>query len=246
MISQQYLLIAIVILLSCSIIINIYILFFIKKRYSEEKTRSFFPAHVISDPELHSKIGKKIRKRVVLLGDSRIAQWNNLPNIDGFEFIRSGISGETSAQLRLRIEQDVLPLKPDYVILQIGINDLIVAGIEPKLEKRITDQLRDNYQYIFKILNNIGIQIILLTIIASDSPPLYRLPFWSSRIPALVGETNRWFVDVAQRYNVILLDSDKILSQKGQIKTIYKDTLHLNADGYFFINQAIESLFFIR
>ena len=41
--------------------------------------------------------------RIVLLGDSRIVQWDPLPSLENCEIFNRGISGQTSAQLLLRI-----------------------------------------------------------------------------------------------------------------------------------------------
>ncbi|MCI5226265.1 MAG: hypothetical protein D3918_06275 [Candidatus Electrothrix sp. AX2] len=231
-----------IVLLVCSIGSNFYLLFSLRERYHNEKIRAVFPVPL--DENSYNPPDSEIKKRILLLGDSRIAQWSNLPEIDGIEFIRRGVKGETSAQLRLRITQELEVVGPDYVILQIGINDLVAAGIAPALEQKIARQLKDNYMYLLDECQKGNIGIYLLTIIHPDTPPLYRLPFWSSRIPLLVDEINQWLLDyIRKKYNITVLDSNYIFtSAPGDIKKIYKDTLHLNDKGYKILNKAIENI----
>ena len=70
---------------------------------------------------------------IVLFGDSRISQWNPLPALDNTVFIDAGIAGETTTEMRRRIQHDVLRHQPDVVIIQSGMNDLtasITRGIK--------------------------------------------------------------------------------------------------------------------
>jgi hypothetical protein len=62
-------------------------------------------------------------KRVVFFGTSHIELWQ-LPAISGCQMVNRGQSYDTSEQLRLRLERDVLALKPDIVFFEGGTNDL--------------------------------------------------------------------------------------------------------------------------
>ena len=242
---EQFFYTAIVVLIF-SVAANVYLYFLLRNRYYNEKIRAVFPVthhQEIDNDDRNKKL--HVEKKIVLLGDSRIAQWKNLPKVDGVEFIRRGISCETTAQLRLRITQELKVIAPDYVVLQIGINDLVAAGIAPALELKIVRQLKANYIYLLEECRKKDIGIYLLTIIPPDTPPLYRLPFWSSRIQHLVDNTNQWILShIRTKYNIIILDSKNIFSSelKGD-GSIYKDTLHLNKYGYKMLNKAIENIF---
>ncbi|MCI5149526.1 MAG: hypothetical protein D3916_09090 [Candidatus Electrothrix sp. MAN1_4] len=204
MIGQQLLSIAAVALL-CSLGANFFLFFSLKDRYYNEKIRAVFPIPPIVRNDYNSN-DSKINKRVILLGDSRIAQWNNLPKVDGVEFIRRGVSGETSAQLRLRLTQELSMISPNCIILQIGINDLVAIGIAPALEHKIVEQLKSNYTYMLEECGKKNIRVFLLTIIPPGSPPLYRRPFWNSRIPDLVEDINQWILnDISNKYNITVL-----------------------------------------
>ena len=45
------------------------------------------------------------------------------------EFINMGKNGETAKVLRMRLQTDVIDLNPDYVIVLVGGNDLILSLI---------------------------------------------------------------------------------------------------------------------
>lgn len=72
---------------------------------------------------------------VVFLGDSITQQWGLEAAFPGMKVANRGISGDTTRGVLLRLEDDVLALKPSAVVLLIGTNDLeegatpeIVAG----------------------------------------------------------------------------------------------------------------------
>ena len=143
----------------------------------------------------------KQHKRVILFGDSRIQQWKNLPELEGFEFINRGIGGETTAQLRIRFKPDVLALKPDVVILQLGINDLVLLGaapnsalvllgVAPNLDTAVIQHCQDNLKVLVEKLTKQAIEVILLTIIPPAKLNLARMLVWSERIGQSVVEIN--------------------------------------------------------
>jgi lysophospholipase L1-like esterase len=66
---------------------------------------------------------------VVLFGGSRIAQRAPLPVLADYRVISRGVSGQTTAQALLRLEEDVLAARPRAVVIQIGINDLKTLGV---------------------------------------------------------------------------------------------------------------------
>jgi len=124
-----------------------------------------------------------------------------LPRLEGFEFINRGIGGETTAQLRMRFKPDVLALKPDVVILQLGINDLVVLGaapnralvllgVAPNHATATIQQCQDNLKVLVEKLTKQAIEVILLTIIPPAKLNLARMLVWSERIGQSVVEIN--------------------------------------------------------
>jgi len=68
----------------------------------------------------------KGEKRVVFYGSSSVDNWgrrNDSVFFPGEPYVNRGISGETTAQMLLRFEQDVVALKPAAVVFLGGTND---------------------------------------------------------------------------------------------------------------------------
>ncbi len=86
---------------------------------------SDFPATPPTYPEKKNR-----EKRIVFFGDSRIAEWTQ-PKITEYELLNRGIGGQTSAQILMRYDAHVMPLAPDIILIQAGINDLKTIPLFP-------------------------------------------------------------------------------------------------------------------
>jgi len=72
----------------------------------------------LSDSSLTSE------NRIVLFGDSQIELWPICPFFGILPVLNRGISGEKASQAKERFSTDVINLKPKYVVLVTGANDL--------------------------------------------------------------------------------------------------------------------------
>lgn len=72
------------------------------------------------------KPASKAEKRVVFMGDSITEFWAYLDNgfFIGKPYINRGISGQTTPQILIRFQQDVISLNPAVVVILAGINDI--------------------------------------------------------------------------------------------------------------------------
>ncbi|MCI5210251.1 MAG: hypothetical protein D3910_15985 [Candidatus Electrothrix sp. ATG2] len=86
---------------------------------------SVFPAIPLDPPG-----GKDKAKRIIFFGDSRIAQWPQ-PELTGYEMLNWGIGGETSSQILHRYDAHVVPLAPNILLIQAGVNDLKTIPLFP-------------------------------------------------------------------------------------------------------------------
>ena len=75
--------------------------------------------------------------RIIFFGDSRMVRWNPLPDLANGQLLNRSVPGETTAQAVLRLKTDVLELKPDIAVVQIGINDLKAIGVFPEQKEKI-------------------------------------------------------------------------------------------------------------
>lgn len=176
-------------------------------------------------------------KKVVFFGDSRAENWTFPTEIKGFSFINSGISGQTSTQVVGRFEKQVLPLRPQVIIVQVAINDLKTIPLFPDRKTTIIANCKANIQEIVKRSRSLGATVILTTIIPAGEIPLVRKPFWSSEIDRAVVEVNS-YISSLQAPNVIILDSYSLLNQKPK-NNYYRDSLHLNDRGYEILNKEL-------
>ncbi|MEW6455070.1 MAG: GDSL-type esterase/lipase family protein, partial [Pseudomonadota bacterium] len=121
-------------------------------------------------------------KRMVMFGDSRAAQWADVLQVPGVQVVNRGISSETTAQMTLRFERDVIALKPQMVVIQAGINDLAAAAVLPEFEKGAVDAAKARLDRFVAASRAAGATVVLTTIVRPASPPLWRRLVWSDRV----------------------------------------------------------------
>lgn len=178
---------------------------------------------------------------VVLLGDSRAEQWP-APGDSRFHFVNCGIDGQTTEQIRGRLDAQVLPLHPRVVMLQAGINDLKTIGIFPNRRDQIVAACKANIREIVGRCRSAGSTVIVTTVFPTGPVPLQRRPYWSPQIDRAVEEVNDDIRSIRSE-GVIVLDAWQVLQQDGRLKSAYAaDTLHLTPPAYESLNQALRPL----
>lgn len=214
------------------------------KSYAQARTAAVFPSHESRNPGKNGALGPKTERRIVLFGDSRIEQWRNFPRPADAEVINSGIGGETTAQMRIRFERDVLALKPDIVVLQLGINDLVAIGALPDRQAEIVSQCGDNTRYFVDTLQSRGIRTVLLTVIPPATPPIWRLPVWSREIAVEVERLNRSWLAVRSSPALSVVDTASLLKDADGHwhDGVVADALHITPRGYEYLNAAVAPL----
>ena len=180
--------------------------------------------------------------RVVLFGDSRINHWRQMPSLPNFQMINRGISGQTTAQALLRLDRDVIQLRPDVTIVQVGVNDLKTIGVFPESKDQIIDTCWENLSEIVNRMVDNNIDVILLNIFPPGSVELLRRPVWSNEIDNAIVKINEMMMSLKnQRVNVV--DCNPILAPNKKIKPEYeKETLHLTAEAYQVLNSALNPI----
>jgi lysophospholipase L1-like esterase len=233
--------ISLLVVLLVSLILNGVLFYTAKHYYTRAKLAEVFPSHENYYQQANATLPQKTQKRVVLFGNSRIQDWKKLPQLDGFEFINRGIGGETTAQNQARFLKDVLALKPDVVILQTGMNDLTVLGVQPQRYKEITRICQDNLKFFVESLLAQQVEVILLTIIPPAQPELARRLVWDEKISQSVEEINQYWLNLPTTERLHIIDSAKVLkdAQGRWHNDVNKDTLHLTPTGYNYLNQAL-------
>lgn len=182
--------------------------------------------------------------RVLLVGDSRIRQWETLPVVPDAVFVTSGIGGETTGQLQDRFARDVLDLAPlpDEIILAAGINDLVAASVQTTradvIRDRVPALLIERLQDMADLARARGIRVRLATIVQPAEPDLLRrLLFWDDSLFDMVRDANARIASLGHEvidFNAILEGGDGPLPERFSV-----DTLHFSAAAYGTLNAAL-------
>ena len=95
--------------------------------------------------------------RVVFLGDDVTDLWGkgSAKFFPGKTYLNRGIARQTSAQMLVRFHQDAVALKPKVVVIQAGMNDLLVAteGV-----------MAENFMSMMDIAKANGIRVVLASV----------------------------------------------------------------------------------
>lgn len=180
------------------------------------------------------------QKRVVLFGDSRIAMWSPTPQVAGVQIVNRGVGGETTDEILLRLDRDVIALKADIVVLEMGINDLKTLGLFPGKEQEIVNSFVRNADLVLERLRSQNIAVVLLTVFPPGQVPLARRMLWSDATRQAVANFNRRALGLHLK-GVTVVDCDPALADGNRLRREYSlDTLHLSPAGYIELNRLVE------
>jgi lysophospholipase L1-like esterase len=180
--------------------------------------------------------------RVVFFGDSRAEGWT-APPLPGYEFINRGISSQTSTQSLQRFAAQVNSLKPDIVVIQLGVNDLKTVALFPEQQAEIIANCQANIRQIVTASRQLGAVVIISTIFPIGNVPPPRWPVWSEAIDQAVRTVNADIATLASD-RVLIFDTASLLADaQGKVRPKYSaDELHLNESGYVVLNQKLVGL----
>lgn len=163
--------------------------------------------------------------RVVFFGDSITDAWAHNNFFPGKPYLDRGIGGQTTAQMVVRFQQDVVALRPAVVVILAGIND--IAG---NTGVSSLPMIEDNLSSMVEIAQANNIRVVLSSVLpASDFP-------WRPGLqPApKVRELNRWISRYASTHHCVYLDYYTALagSNGGMKPGLSRDEVHPTAAGY--------------
>ncbi|MBZ5534650.1 MAG: SGNH/GDSL hydrolase family protein [Acidobacteriia bacterium] len=165
--------------------------------------------------------------RVVFLGDSITDFWDLVKSFPEKPYINRGISGQTTAQILVRMYPDVIKLQPDVVIILAGTND--IAGNTGSVTLAM---IQDNFRAITELAEKHGIKVVLCTLTpVSDytaNPQTVRHPADDIR------KLNEWIRRYARQEGAGLADFySAVVDEQGFLrKGLSNDGLHPNESGY--------------
>ena len=154
-------------------------------------------------------------KRVVFLGDSITDMWKLGESFPGKPYLDRGISGQTTAQMLVRMYPDVVDLKPAAVIILAGTND-IAQNNGPQT---IT-MVEENLMAMTELAQKHGIRVILCSVLPiSDYAPMPigrgnapqtaegprpKLIQSTRRPPSQIVQLNQWLKNYAAKAELIM------------------------------------------
>ena len=153
------------------------------------------------------------QNRVVFFGDSITDAWGRLPDTGEFfpgkPYVNRGISGQTTPQMLIRFQQDVVQLKPAVVVILAGTND-IAGNTGPSTPQMI----EDNYTSMAEIARASGIRVVFASI-----TPVYVYP-WKPSVPhptETIREVNTWLKSLCDGKGYTCLDYyDAMVDSNGR------------------------------
>jgi lysophospholipase L1-like esterase len=176
---------------------------------------------------------------VVFFGDSRAQSWP-APDLGPYTFVNRGIGNQTSAQVAQRFKDHVEPLRPQIIVVQVGINDLKAIPLFPERKETIVANCQENIGQIVADAARLGATTILTTILPVGRVPVERRLFWSDDVALAVDEVNG-YIRSLEGEDVIILDAFAVVAdERGVAQSEYSsDLLHLNAAGYEALNKEL-------
>ena len=172
---------------------------------------------------------------IVFLGDSITQGWHD--DMDGLfpelKVANRGISGDTTRGVLIRLQEDVISLKPKAVVLLIGTNDLDEPGGNPW--EAVT-----NIRYILDELRkaNPAMPVVLCQVMPSSGK--------KNRPAFMIRRINQMILDAtADLPNVTVLDTWKLFAtpQNDAKPEEFPDLLHPNNAGYVKWAKALRLVF---
>ena len=183
----------------------------------------------------------KATPTVLLLGDSRMAQWE-LPQLAGWRVVNAGAGGLTTGQLRLAAPKLLDEFHPDAVVLEAGINDLKFIGLRTASSQQIVSLAASNLNTVVRECAANHCEVIVLETWPAGQPDLARRFIWSARIPPAVVALNaqlQHLNSAGQGIRVVDLFKEAGLKPEAGL---YRDTLHFKPEVYQRLTPALEKI----
>jgi len=233
-------------LLVCSLLANLVlaycVVWTVSKLQQTYKHYRFFRAQEIGISAATSVDGPLPANSMVLFGDSRVETWGPKLESNKLTFVNAGVVGETTTEMRMRFEHDVLRLKPDYVLIQAGMNDL-TASVTKTIQEpaKYIEDMHSNLEYFISTLETNDIDVIVTSVIPAKLLSPVRRLFWHNQLNAKTATTNEWLRKTALKHNADWIDLDPLYldGSNKPINALFYDTLHINQEGYELLNQNL-------
>ncbi|HJQ52401.1 MAG TPA: SGNH/GDSL hydrolase family protein [Gemmatimonadaceae bacterium] len=199
-----------------------------RRAAQDEKLRTDW-ADLARYRDANAKLSPPVKNedRVVFMGNSITEGWARyFPTMfPGKPYIGRGISGQTTPQMLVRFQQDVVALKPKVVVILAGTND-IAGNTGPSTPEMI----EANIASMAEIAQANGIRVVLSSIL-----PVYDYPWRPGLEPApKIIAINKWMKDWAAKHGAVYLDYHSVMADArgGMREGLASDGVHPTEAGY--------------
>ncbi|WP_448874893.1 SGNH/GDSL hydrolase family protein [Desulfobulbus propionicus] len=233
----QTLLILLILIFFASVVVNCILLRHVFISFEKVHFARVFPlGYAAQTTKIKPEIVDSNRsKKIIILGDSRAAMWETSELEVNFEVLNLAHGGQTSLQVLMQLFYDPIP-KAEWILLQVGINDLHPIGAFKSHKNMIVNNLEDNICRIVKKLEEDGYRVIITTLFPTDAVPLVRTFFWDSKTSITIKQVNKHIMALKNDRTIFVQDSYTLLANKsGQLQGQFVDSdffLHINSYGY--------------
>lgn len=181
---------------------------------------------------------------VWMIGDSRMKRWPEELLKSSTNITNLGVEGQTSSQVLYRFKSYLEMATPSLVILEVGINDLKIIGIDDELASSITQQYYQNIEHIIKLCRVRNIRLILINIFPVGKIELPRRLVWNSSVSEAINIANLKLKSYCDDYVIFCFDANPILSANSMtVRPEYQeDFLHINTRGYEALTSSLQEL----
>jgi len=177
--------------------------------------------------------------RIVLMGDSRLDEWSEPAISVEAQIVNRAQSGDTTGQVLLRLDRDVIALSPRVVVLQVGINDLQAIGMLPDGARAIRERTIANLRSMVQRLRAADIHVLITSIFPVGPIPVIREPVWSDETLQAVDATNEALREL-EGPGVTYLDCDELFRVDGRMDPRFAaDEFHLTDAAYGVLGEAL-------
>ena len=181
-----------------------------------------------------SALGGAVHPRIVFMGDSITENWTlGDPGFFEHGIVGRGISGQTTAQMLVRFQSDVVALHPQMVHILGGTND--VAG---NTGPTSAQDFKNNIMSMVQIARSNRIEVVLGAI-----PPSAAFN-WRPQVDPKpwIKQLNGWLRDYARQSGIGFIDYyAPLVGPSGEFRTdLSNDGVHPNRSGYRLMRRLVE------
>lgn len=226
-------------LLFLSLAANVVLFRLLRERYARQLEQQVWPAGPAETPRVSGSL-RPDAPTVLLIGDSRIAQWPSISAPSPERWVNAGVNGLAAAQIRLRLPALLQEFQPKLVVVQAGINDLKLLGLRPDLAASLVPQTAGHLEAIADLARARQARVLLLEVWPAREPDLLRRAVWSPVIAEGVEGVNQRLRRLSSPSRGIRVVDLFRAAQTPVTPALFRDTLHLTSESYERLTPALQ------